>query len=153
MTTFQQAKVSSPGSKYYNEWMKLARKDAAKLKAKKLGYADKMTNRNDINKIFRENYMLNRGPGANMMSFMENKIPGPRTESAHGSFYSPELADAIGISVVPEEFNFSFAFRTYKTDTAPVLRKAAEVYIRRGGLTSAVAGKSAPGGGTRESNI
>ena len=93
--------------------------------------------------------MLNRGPGANMMSFMENKIPGPRTESAHGSFYSPELADAIGISVVPEEFNFSFAFRTYKTDTAPVLRKAAEVYIRRGGLTSAVAGKSAPGGGTR----
>ena len=149
MTTFQQAKVTSPGSKYYNEWMKLAKRDAKKLSAKKLRYADKMTNRSQINKIFRENYQLNRGPGANMMSFMENKIPGPRTESAHGSFYSPELADAIGIKLVPEEFNFSFAFRTYKTDTAPVLRKAAEVYIRRGGLTSAAAGKSAPGGGTR----
>ena len=32
------------------------------------------------------------------MSFMEKKIPGPRTELAHGNFYSTEVADAIGVT-------------------------------------------------------
>ena len=42
---------------------------------------------------------------------MEQKIPGPRTELAHGGFYSQELADAIGVKIVPEDFQYSFTIQ------------------------------------------
>jgi hypothetical protein len=133
MTTMQQAKLTSPGSKYYADWLKLAKRDMEKLKAKKMGYADKFVKKAAIKSAFRENYQLERGQGANFMSFMEQKIPGPRTELAHGNFYSKDVADAIGVKLVPEDMQYSFAFRTRQQDTAPVLKKAAEIYVRRGG--------------------
>ena len=142
MTTMQQAKLTSPGSMYYAEWMKLARRDIEKVKAKRMGYAARFTKKAAVREAFREKTQLNRGQGANVLSFMEQKIPGPRTELAHGGFYSQELADAIGVKIVPEDFQYSFAFRTRKQDSAPVLKKAAEIYVRRGGNTKGYEGRN-----------
>ena len=137
MVVMQQVRLTSPGSRYYDEWLKLSKRNS--VMKKKPSYSDKFQTRAEkaaTRLLFRELYAQDRGPGSNQFSNLEAAIPGPRVELAHGGFYSKELQEAIGINVVPEDFRFSFAFYTKKTDTAPVLKKALDVYIRKGGFSS-----------------
>ena len=129
----QQAILTSPASRYYGDWLKGAKRKTAK--SKKTGYANKFNNKTS-NQQFRRALQFDRGQGARQLNFMDQKIPGPRVEMSHGGFYSKELSDAIGVKQIPEEFAFSFGFRTRQGDSAAVLKKAADVYVRNGGLTS-----------------
>lgn len=75
---------------------------------------------------------------ASFWSRMEQKIPGPRVDMAHGNFYSKELAGAIGLEHIPEEFNFRFNVMDISKDggephSATFLAELARTYISTGG--------------------
>lgn len=134
-------KVDSPSAKYYQAWLRNAKSKQYKnqgiqrMNQKTLPYARIQAMAGKF--AMREIYQQKRGAGSNMRSQMEQAIPGPRVDVAHGGFYSKELQEAIGIQYAPDDFVFSFSFPIKTTDTGTVLKAALDEYIKSGGFTTA----------------
>ena len=131
----ESAKVTGEAQKYYKNWLSLAKKNQK-------AYSNQIKGKSQISyikgtessKYLHGRYMLDkRTREDSIMSYMEQKIPGPRINSATGAFYDERLANAIGVKYLPEEFEFTLNVPMRKNDTNRMLRKAAESYIRAGG--------------------
>jgi len=128
--------MGGESAQYYRNWMRLATKNhksmAGILSGKnKLSYNTPGSSQNYLNTFYR---LSDRAKDT--FSYMEQRIPGPRVEYSHGNFYHPDLAEAIGIKRVPEDFAFSFNMPVRKQDSEAILKKAADIYVRRGGTNS-----------------
>jgi hypothetical protein len=86
-----------------------------------------------------QQYRLDKAArGSVMLSRMESKIPGVVVNNAHGNFYSPELAKAIGVKLVPEEINFTITVPNSANYSRKQLKELSSEYIKGGGDRSAV---------------
>jgi len=122
----------SNSKKYYNEWLRIAKQRNQKTALKK--YKPDYLKNTKTNDFLSERYMLDReSRGHSFLSQMEQRIPGPRIESAHGAFYSKELAAELGLNAIPENMNISMTVPLRKTDNAKVVSQAAKVFIESGG--------------------
>ena len=125
--------VGMKGSqKAYSEWLKIAKQRNQKTALKK--YKPDRLKYGKSTDFLSERYSLDvESRGAGFLSQMENKIPGPRIESAHGSFYNKELAAELGLKVMAEDMNISMSVPLRKNDSQRVVSQAAKVFIEAGG--------------------
>tara|TARA_Y100001963_G_scaffold23040_2_gene30436 strand:- start:12280 stop:14070 length:1791 start_codon:yes stop_codon:yes gene_type:complete len=123
---------SSNSRRLYKQWKKIAADKGKTLamEEKKKSFMPKSL-KNSKNQ-FGARYKYNKkARGTAALSKMENKIPGAQITNVHGHFYSPELAKAIGVEVVPEEITFRYEAST--KDDKDILRAQAEGFIKSGG--------------------
>ena len=162
--------IDQSSTKYFTKWNEIARKRNAKsiFNKNQTSYTKPSNTKDTVDTLYKMNKATNRK--ANFRSRMEGKIPGPRVEMAHGSFYSQELAGAIGLEMVPEEFRFKFTipkgvrspFEGHGTPfTQEFLGKLAETYVKSGGgrddtikrMTKQIMNDNHPGNMLRSRNL
>lgn len=130
--------IDDGSTRYYKKWEEIAKgKIGTNAFFKDETSFTRPTNTKDlIDTQYRMDQESSRR--ANFWSRMENKIPGPRVEMGHGNFYSQELAAAIGLQSVPEEFKFSFNVMDITADggqphSYKFLSELAKTYVESGG--------------------
>jgi hypothetical protein len=130
--------IDKGSTRYYNEWQQIAkRKNAtAGFFKDETSYTKPGMTKSLVDDLYRMDQESSRQ--ANFWSRMENKIPGPRVEMAHGNFYSQELAGAIGLENIPESFQFRANVLDLEADggqphSAKFLSELAKTYVRTGG--------------------
>ena len=130
--------IDKGSTRYYNEWLQIAkRKNAtAGFFKNETSYTKPGMTKSLVDDLYRMDQESSRQ--ANFWSRMENKIPGPRVEMAHGNFYSQELAGAIGLENIPESFQFRAEVDDIGKDggephSAKFLSELAKTYVRTGG--------------------
>ena len=130
--------IDNGSTKYYNAWLQIAkRKNGTSAFFKdETSYTKPGMTKSLVDDLYRMDQESSRQ--ANFWSRMENKIPGPRVEMAHGNFYSQELAGAIGLEHIPESFQFRAEVLDLEKDggqphSAKFLSELSKTYIRTGG--------------------
>ena len=130
--------IDQGSTRYYSQWQAIAKKKGGvnDFYANETSY----TSVTNTKRIVEELYQLDKASSrkASFWSSMEQKIPGPRIESAHGGFYSSELQQALGLRYVPEEMKFSITIPDIKQDggepySDKFLGNLAKVYVTTGG--------------------
>lgn len=134
--------IDQSSTRYFTMWNEIAKKRNAKsiFTKNQTSYTKPSNTKDTMDTLYRLDKASSRK--ADFHSRMEGKIPGPRVEMSHGNFYSQELAGAIGLELVPEEFKFRFTipkgaqspFEGHGTPfTQQFIAKLAETYVKTGG--------------------
>ena len=130
--------IDQGSTRYYNNWLEIAKRKngTAGFFKNETSYTKPGMTKSLVDDLYRMDQESSRQ--ANFWSRMENKIPGPRVEMAHGNFYSQELAGAIGLENIPESFQFRAEVDNIEDDggqphSAKFLSELAKTYIRTGG--------------------
>ena len=135
--SMQVRKESTSSVRRYNKWKALAKKRGGvdKIAKNEQSFMPASKKASAIT----QQYRLDKAArGSVMLSKMESKIPGVIVNNAHGNFYSPELAKAIGVNLVPEEINFTITVPNSANYSRKQLKELANEYIKGGGDRSAV---------------
>lgn len=130
--------IDKSSTYYYNQWLDIAKKKNGmdNFFKNETSYTRPSNTKDTLEALYRMDQDSSRK--ADFWSRMENKIPGPRVQMAHGNFYSQELASAIGLENVPEEFKFRFRVADITEDggqphSAKFLAELAKTYVETGG--------------------
>lgn len=130
--------IDKGSTRHYNEWLQIAKRKngTAGFFKNETSYTKPGMTKSLVDDLYRMDQESSRQ--ANFWSRMENKIPGPRVEMAHGNFYSQELAGAIGLENIPESFQFRAEVDDIAQDggqphSAKFLSELAKTYVRTGG--------------------
>jgi len=130
--------IDNSSTRYYNEWAAIAKKRGGmeKFYANETSFTRVSNTKNIVEDLYAMDKASSRK--ASFWSSMEQKIPGPRLEMAHGGFYSQELAQSIGLKYVPEELQFSIKIPNIAKDggdyfSDKFLSSLSKVYVTTGG--------------------
>jgi len=130
--------IDKSSTRYFSQWQQMAKKKHGmdNFFKDETSYTRPSNTKDTLEALYRMDQETSRQ--ASFWSRMEQKIPGPRVEMAHGNFYSQELASAIGLQHIPEEFKFRFRVADIATDggqphSAKFLAELAKTYVSTGG--------------------
>ena len=131
-TNMRVKKDATASSRRYQKWKALAKKRGGinKMIQNEQSFIPASKKASAIT----QQYRLDKAArGSVMLSKMESKIPGVMVTNVHGNFYSPELAKAIGVNLVPEEIEFTITVPNSANFSRKQLKELSKAYVAGGG--------------------